>query len=66
MSEMIEPREFVFDWQEDGCQKSTTIFAESYAEACWRLGLFHAERFRRLDIPKEFKLEFPLPEAATR
>jgi hypothetical protein len=48
---------FKFSWSENGITLRSSIGAETYGEACFRLGLMHAARFLEHGVPADFELK---------
>lgn len=55
-----------FRWRANGYSNHTLIRATSYAEACWKLGMFQAGQFtfkaHGVAFPVDFEMDLSTPE----
>ena len=54
---MSKLQKFSFSYRANGLTHTREIFAETYGEACYRLGMSHGLKFLREEVPADFELQ---------
>lgn len=54
---MSKLQKFSFTYRANGHVHTKEVFAETYAEACYRLGMIQGRKFDREQVPADFELK---------